>query len=75
MKEKDLRKQYQGLKEQYRTFEAVHDMLKGLRKDMENQNPYKVMDAAIERVFKEMQTVSEDMDFYLDRMCECEKED
>lgn len=75
MKSEELKKQYQGLKVEFECFEKMRDMFKGLRQDMENQNPYKVIDAAIDKLENEMKTLREDMDFYLDRMIENDKEE
>ena len=74
MKEEELKKQYQGLKDEYYKYEDLHRRLKVILKKMENDNPYKVMEKEIEIIMDTMENLSEDMDWFLDRMNEVDDE-
>lgn len=74
MKEEELKKQYQGLKDEYYKYEDLYKRLKIILQKMENDNPYKVMEKEIEIVMDTMENLSEDMDWFLDRMNEVDDE-
>lgn len=74
MREEELKKQYQGLKDEYYKYEDLYKRLKIILQKMENDNPYKVMEKEIEIIMDTMENLSEDMDWFLDRMNEVDDE-
>lgn len=74
MKEKELREQYQKLKEEYRRYEDYCKRLQILRQKMENSNPYKIIEKELEVILDTMENYTEDMNWYLDRINEVDNE-
>ena len=74
MKEKELREQYQKLKEEYRRYEDYCKRLHILRQKMENSNPYKIIEKELEVILDTMKNYTEDMNWYLDRINEVDNE-
>lgn len=74
MKEKELREQYQKLKEKYRMYEDYYKRLQILRQKMENSNPYKIIEKELEVILDTMKNYTEDMNWYLDRINEVDNE-
>ena len=74
MKEKELREQYQKLKEEYRRYEDYCKRLQILRQKMENSNPYKIIEKELEVILDTMKNYTEDMNWYLDRINEVDNE-
>lgn len=74
MREEELKKGYKRAVNEYNHLEDMNKTLKSILKQIQNDDPNKIIDRHIDLITEVMKSLAEDIDWYLVRLNEVDNE-